>query len=324
MRALVTGGSGFVGSAVVRALLREGYEVACLVRAGSVLGNLSGLDVSLVEGDLADPPSLRRALRGCQELYHVAAFYSTRAEDAPRMQAVNVEGSRNILSLAAEAGLARIVHTSTIGTIGRPATGGPCTETDGEVDLTAASPYVRSKVEAERLASALARQGAPVIVVNPCAPVGARDIKPSSTGARLVAYLEGRRPSFVAGGINFVAVEDVARGHLLAAQRGRAGERYILGNAVGNLDLAGFYALMERVSGARPPQDEEGGPLASVRAAWRSLRRHEPGQREDHRPAALTADPSRAIRELGLPQTPLEVAFREAVAWFREHGYARR
>ena len=324
MRALVTGGTGFVGSAVVRELLAEGYQVVCLVRPGSDLRNLAGLQVILAQGDLEEADSVRKALRGCQELYHVAAYYSTRPEDAERMWAVNALGSLHVLSAAAEAGLSRIVHTSTIGTIGRPADGRLPTEEDVFTDWERASPYVRSKLEGERLALELARQGAPIVVVNPCAPVGPRDIKPSSTGARIVAYLQGRRPSFLPGGINFVAVEDVARGHLLAARHGRVGERYILGNAEGNLDLAGFYALMERVSGVRAPEAGQEGGLGRVRATLRRLVLG--GPRADakgmgYRPEALTADPSKAIRELGLPQTPLEVAFRRAVEWFREQGY---
>jgi dihydroflavonol-4-reductase len=323
MRALVTGGPGFVGSAVVRELLSEGYRVSCLVRPESDLRNLAGLDVALVQGDLGDATSLREALRGCQELYHVAAYYSTRPEEAERMFAVNALGSQNVLSVAAEAGLGRIVHTSTIGTIGRPEGRLP-TEEDVFGDWEKASPYVRSKLEGERAALELARRGAPIVVVNPCAPVGPRDIKPSSTGARIIAYLQGRSPSFLAGGINFVAVEDVARGHILAARRGRLGERYILGNAEGNLDLAGFCALMERASGVRLPGTGERGGLGRARAILRGLLRRERDVSlgtVDYRPEALTADPSKAIRELSLPQTPLEVAFRQAVEWFRAQGY---
>lgn len=324
MRALVTGGTGFVGSAVVRELLQEGYQVVCLVRPGSELRNLEGLQVILVTGDLEEARSVREALRGCQELYHVAAYYSTRPEEAGKMWAVNVLGSLHLLSAAAEMGLQRIVHTSTIGTIGRPPDGRLPTEEDVLTDWERASPYVRSKLEGERIALELARQGAPIVVVNPCAPVGPRDIKPSSTGARIIAYLQGRQPSFLPGGINFIAVEDVARGHLLAARRGRIGERYILGNAQGNLDLAGFYALMERVSGVRAPEGAGDNGLGHVRALLRRLVRGKAGAgigTVGYRPEALTANPSKAIRELGLPQTPLEVAFRRAVEWFREQGY---
>lgn len=324
MQALVTGGTGFIGSAVVRELLRDGVRVVCLVRPNSDLRNLVGLDVTLVQGDLNAPDSLRAALQGCQQLYHVAAYYSTRPEDAPLMQRINVEGSLNVLQAAAEAGLTRIVHTSTIGTIGRPKSRRLPTEEDLFDDWDRASPYARSKLEAEAIAMRLASQGAPIVVVNPCAPVGARDIKPSSTGARIIAYLQGRVPSFSPGGINFIGVEDVARGHLLAAQKGRPGERYILGHAQGNLTRDGFYALMQRVSGVGPPEQRTALGLGRVRRVlreWLQGNTLSPNERLDYRPAALTADPTRAIRELGLPQTPLEVAFRQAIIWFRANGY---
>jgi len=323
MRALVTGGTGFVGSAVVRALLQEGVTVCCLVRASSDLRNLAGLDVTLVQGDLADKVSLRQAMVGCQQLYHVAAFYSTRPEDAQRMFQVNVDGTRHVLSLAAEMGLGRIVYTSTIGVIGRPVDDRLPTEEDLFANWDNASPYARSKLQAEGVALESAGQGLPVVLVNPCAPVGRGYIKPSSTGERIIAYLQGRVPSFVSGGINFVGVEDVARGHLLAAERGRVGERYILGHAQGNLMLQDFYALMEQVSGIAPPQVAGQGALVRWRSRLRRLiandRRSQ--QPADYRPSALTANPARAIAELGLPQTPLEVPFRQAVDWFRANHY---
>jgi len=274
---------------------------------------------------LSDSDSLRQALRGCRQLYHVAAFYSTRPEDAKAMFTINVEGTRNILQAALELGLERIVHTSTIGVIGRPSDGRLPTESDLFDDWANASPYVRSKLEAERIALELAAHGAPIVVVNPCAPVGARDIKPSSSGARIIAYLMGRTPSYLPGGINFVSVEDVAAGHLLAARHGRAGERYILGHAEGNLTLDDFCVLLERVSGLpQPRQANASTPLAVLRAALRRLRGDPRSQlaAPGYRPQALTAAPSRAIHELGLPQTPLEVAFRQAIVWFRANGYA--
>ncbi len=273
---------------------------------------------------------------GCQQLYHVAAFYSTRPEDAKRMFEVNVEGTRHVLAVAADMKLERVVHTSTIGTIGRPAGDRLPTEGDLFDDSANASPYARSKLQAEGVAMDYARQGLPVVVVNPCAPVGPGDIKPSSTGERIVAYLEGRVPSFLTGGINFVSVEDVAQGHLLAARRGGIGERYILGHAQGNLGLADFYELMEQVSGIKPPQVARPSLLARIRSrAGRLTHPRAPTEagprtaglpaearpRADYRPSALTADPTRAITELGLPQTPLEVAFRQAVVWFRANHY---
>ena len=320
MRAMVTGANGFVGSAVVRALLAADYSVVCLLRADSDARNLDGLPVERVIGDLEQVADLAAALRHCDELYHVAALYSTRAEDAERMFRVNVEGTRALLTLAAELGLRRIVHTSTIGTIGRRRDGLPPTEAARLVETPNTSAYAQSKLRGESAALTLANAGAPIVVVNPCAPVGRGDIKPTSTGQRICDYLAGRTPKLSPGGINFVAVEDVAQGHLLAARRGQIGQRYILGNAAGNLNLEQFMALMQRVSGVRPP-----GRGMRSRLHWMLGRKSGGGvsATQGSRPQALTADPSRAIRELGLPQTPLETAFREAVAWFREQE-ARR
>jgi len=337
MRAFVTGGAGFVGSAVVRALLAAGVEVSCLVRPTSVRTNLDGLDIDIVQGDLTDVATFARALRECQHLYHVAAHYSTLPQDAEAMYATNVGGTQQVLYAALDAGVERIVHTSTIGTIGRPHEGSLPTEVDRLTNLSSASPYARSKLEAEAFCLSLADKGAPVVVVNPCAPVGLGDLKPSSTGARIIAYLKGRRPSFLAGGINFISVEDVAAGHLLAAEHGRIGQRYILGHAEGNLMLADFFRMMESVSGVRSPSEQSHVLYRAKGLARRAFRlikragardtagqeRHAvgPAAQPDYRPQALTADPSLAIRELGLPQTPLETAFREAIEWFRAHGY---
>ena len=316
MRAFVTGANGFVGTHVVRALLAKGTEVRALVREVSDLRNLQGLDVELVYGDLRDGERLAPLLRGCDELYHVAALYSTRPEDGPLMYEVNVQGTKHILRAALANGVRHVVHTSTIGTIGRPADGSLPTEATPFNLWDTASDYVKSKYLGEQAALAMAQEGLPVVVVHPTAPVGAYDLKPTSTGQRIVDYLHGKLPSFAPGGINHCAVRDVAQGHLLAARRGRVGERYILGHAAGNLQLADFVALMAEISGIRVPLPRM--PLRSrLRSLWR--RAGETG----HRPLALTCDPTKAIRELGLPQTPLRAAFAEAVAWFIEHGYVR-
>lgn len=329
MTALVTGATGFVGSAVVRSLLRRGISVKILVRRTSDLRNVSGLDVELVHTNLLDEDGLTSALRGCDTLYHVAAFYSTAETDGQKMYEVNVRGTKTVMRAAVRAGVGCAVHTSTIGTIGQPADGSLATEDMAFSQWDTGSHYAKSKYLAEVVALGMCDLGLPVIVVNPCAPVGPRDIKPSSTGQRILDYLHGKQPSFVPGGINFVSVRDVAEGHVLAAEKGRAGERYILGCREGNLRLDGFVLLMERVSGVQtPPSGAERRVRRMASRALAALRwgggtsvaqRVRPEQ--GHRPTALTADPSKAIRELGLPQTPLEMAFAEAVAWFRESGY---
>jgi len=322
--AFVTGATGFVGSAVVRELLADGVQVRALVRATSNLLNLEGLDVEMIRGDVLDDEALRRGLAGCDVVYHVAGFYSTREEDARLMYDVNVRGTKKVLNLALEAGVGKAVYTSTIGTIGRPEDGSLPTEKTEFNLWDTASHYVRSKYLAETEALALGEKGYPVVVVNPCAPIGPRDIKPTSTGQRIVDYLRGVMPSFVPGGINFIAVEDVARGHILASECGAIAHRYILGNAKGNLKLEDFLRLMEEVSQVPPPARRApsgGRARALLRRSLRRRKAHEPASSEGHRPMALTCDPCRAIEELGLPQTPLEVALGRAVRWFRENGY---
>jgi len=317
MRAFVSGATGFVGSAVVRSLLRRHIAVKVLARPSSDLCNLAGLDVELFYGSLFDGEALAQALRGCDALFHVAGYYSTAEADSVAMYEVNVRGTKSILNAALKAGVRRAVHTSTIGTIGQPLDEALATE-DTPFNLwDSASDYVKSKYLGESVALSMCNQGLPVVVVNPCAPVGPRDIKPTSTGQRLVDYLRGKRPSFAPGGINHVAVDDVAEGEVLAMEKGRAGERYILGNREGNLTLEGFCDIMERLSGIRLPRARR-HPLSFLRMARRQATERK-GQ--GSRPAALTCDPSKAIRELGLPQTPLQEAFAEAIAWFKENGY---
>jgi dihydroflavonol-4-reductase len=314
----VTGATGFVGSAVVRSLLRRGVAVKALARRSSDLRNIAGLDVEVFYGDLCDEDGLARALRGCDVLYHVAAYYSTDEADAPMMYEVNVRGTKTVMRAALKAGVPRAVHTSTIGTIGQPMDGSLATEETPFNLWDTSSHYVKSKYLGEIAALAMNKQGLSVVVVNPCAPVGPRDIKPSSTGQRIVDYLNGRLPSFVPGGINFISVRDVAEGEVLAAERGRAGERYILGHREGNLSLSDFLALMEEVSGVKAPRMPRSWP-----SLWPVRRGKPAGEASNFRPKALTCDPSKAIRELELPQTPLALAFAEAVAWFRDNGYVR-
>ncbi len=328
VNAFVTGATGFVGSAVVRCLLRRGCKVKALVRATSSLLNLTGLDVELNYGDLFDEDAMHSAMCGCDVVYHIAAKYSTDEEDSSEMYEVNVRGTRTVLGTAVRAGVPRAVHTSTIGTIGQPLDGGLATEQVPFTQWESASDYAKSKYLGEIVALDMCQMGLSVVVVNPCAPVGAGDIKPSSTGQRILDYLGGRQPSFAPGGINFIYVDDVAEGHLLAAERGRAGERYILGNRDGNLQLAEFLDLMKQVSGeAGPSEDNQAAVRLALRRAKAALRltKLRPSRAGDealdHRPVALTCDPSKAIRELGLPQTPLRTAFAEAVSWFRQQGY---
>ncbi len=316
MQAFVTGATGFVGAAVVRELLSHGVSVRALVRPNSNRRNVEGLDIEIVEGDLRDSHALPDALAGCEILFHVAAYYTTREEDARTMYEINVGGTKNLLTAAWHTGVKKVVHTSTIGTIGQSVDGALPTE-DTEFNLwETCSHYVKSKYLAEMVALSMGQQGLQVVVVNPTAPLGPRDIKPTSTGQRVIDCLEERVPSFVPGGISFVAVQDVARGHWLAAVKGHPGRRYLLGNIKGNLMVEDFMQLVEKVSGVPVPRQRRRNPLSRARQWLRPDPRP-----QGTRPAALVCDPSRAVRELGLTQTPLEDALREEAEWFRAHGY---
>ena len=304
--AFVTGAAGFIGSRVVRLLIEQGAHVRALVRTvpvqPPVAATLAHEAVELIAGDLLAPARWRGALAGCDTVFHVAALYSARPADASRLYEVNVNGTQAVLSNAAAAGVQRVVHTSTIGTIGRPTGDGVADETTPFNLWRNASDYVRSKWLGEAAALLWARRGLPVVVVHPTAPVGTGDAKPTATGQRIVDFLAGRRPDYPSGGLNLCPVDDVAAGHILAAERGTIGRRYILGHAQGNLSEAEFLALLVDASGlALPPPVE--------RPAGR-------------RPLSLTADPSRAIRELGMPQSDLRVAFSQAVAFYRAQSPA--
>lgn len=312
MRALVTGATGFVGAALVRELLDDRVDVCALARPNADMRNLAGLPVTVATGDLLDEQSLVAAMEGCAWVFHVAAFYGTAPADAALMYSVNVDGTNNVLSAARAVGVARVVYCSTIGTIGRTSDGSLPDESTPFNLWQNASHYARSKYQAECAALEAAAGGLPVVVVNPCAPVGARDIKPSSSGQRIVDLLRGKLPSYLEGGINHIAVHDVARGHILAAQRGRSGQRYILGNR--NLMLDDFLDLVENAAGMR---------VARPARRWNPFARVRRGQAQaGARPVALVCDCRKAVNELGLPQTSLEVAFVQAVRWFRENGYA--
>src|SRR5262245_34350596 len=327
MRALVTGATGFVGGAVARALVRTGVDVRVLARSKSDTQNLSGLPVERVEGDLLDPASLRTALAGCQQLYHVAAYYALWAKDPRIFYDINVTGTRNVLTAARVAGITRTVYCSTIGAIGLPAGGGLGTE-DTPVSLDQmAGHYKRSKYLAEQEVLKFAKEGLPVVIVNPSAPVGAGDVKPTPTGQVIVDFMKGRMPAYIETGMNIVDVDDVAAGHLPAMKKGRQGERYILGCK--NLMLKDVFDILSRLTGVKAPS------LRLPRAAvlplaylnqWMALLTGRPPRipLEGVKMAkyCMHYDCSKAMRELGIPQTPPETALEKAVRWFRSHGYA--
>lgn len=328
MKAFVTGGTGFVGGAVVRRLLEGGHQVRVLVRPGANTRQLEGLRVERVEGDLSDAESLRRAMEGCEWVFHVAALYAYWGYPWESFYRANVEGTRNVLEAADEAKVQRIVHTSSIATLGLPRGDEPANEDTPVALEDKIDHYKRSKFLAEEVARGAARRGLPVVIVNPAAPVGVGDHKPTPTGQMIVDFLRGRMFGYVDTSLNIVDVEDVAAGHLLAVERGRIGERYILGGE--NLTLRQVLDLLAEVSG-RPPvrrRVPHGVALAwsYVDIAWARLdRRHVPiatpekvrlsRQKEIY-------DSGKAERELGYVHGPAREALRKAVAWYRANGYA--
>ena len=324
----VTGGTGFVGSAVIRRLVAAGEPVRALNRPGSDRRLLADLPVEHLDGDLTDPASLRRLIKGCGRLFHVAAYYSLWAADRRMFYDINVNGTRHVLQAAADAGLRQVVYTSTVGTLGIPADGSPGTEGTPVSLADMVGDYKRSKFLAEEVAREFARRGLPLVIVNPSTPVGAGDIRPTPTGQMIVDFLCGRMWAYLPTGLNLVDVEDVAAGHLLAAERGKVGERYILGNR--NLDLCEIFECLGRIAGIRPPRLKlSAGAILPVARLSEWIADHLTG-----RPPLIAVDAvqmarktmffdcQKAIRELGLPQSPVEEALAKAVRWFRANGYA--
>jgi dihydroflavonol-4-reductase len=328
MKVLITGATGFVGAAVARAVVASGADVRVLVRQDSELANLDGLPVEHVHGDLRNPNSLRHALAGCRQLYHVAAHYALWARDPSIFYDINVTGTRLLMEAAREAGVERIVYTSTIGTIGLPASGGLGTEDTPMSPAQMAGDYKRSKYLAEQEVLTLARSGLPVVIVNPSAPVGKRDIKPTPTGQMIVDFINGRMPAYIETGMNLIDVDDVAIGHVRAMERGRIGERYILGNK--NLMLRDIFEMLSRLTGVPAPTIKLPRlavlPLAYLNTWIADYLTHRPPRipLEGVKMAKyrMHYDCSKAVRELGLPQPPIEIALEKAVRWFRDHGYA--
>jgi dihydroflavonol-4-reductase len=329
MRALVTGATGFVGSAVARALSRAGWQVRALARVDSDRRNLAQLPVEIAVGDLSGPSSLDEALRDCDALFHVAADYRLGAADPERLYQTNVEGTRNVLEAAQRAAVARIVYTSSVATVGLPADGSLGTEDTPVALADMIGHYKRSKFLAEELVRDLVRQGAPVITVNPSTPIGPGDVKPTPTGRIVVDAALGRTPAYVDTGLNVVHVDDVAAGHLRAFERGRVGERYILGGE--NLSLREILVHISALTGRSPPRIRL--PHAAVlplayasevlaRATGRGARVTVESVRMARKRMYFSSE--KAVRELGYTWRPPSAAFEEALEWFREQGVLGR
>lgn len=325
MSHLITGGTGFIGSHIARALVARGDDVRCLARPGSCRDNLEGLPVQLVDGDLTDRASIARAMRGVDTVYHCGADYRLWSPAPEELYATNVEGTRNVLEEAHRAGVRRIVHTSSVGTLGA-GSAQPAEESRPVEESDMVGHYKRSKFRAERLAESLAASGVPVVIVNPSTPVGDLDRKPTPTGQIVLDFLTGRMPAYVETGLNVVDVRDVAIGHLLAAQHGRPGRKYILGGH--NLTLQELLQRLAHICGQPAPRMRlpRWMPMvfAAATAPWARLTRSPPRvSMEAARMARTTMffDSGRAIRELGYHPAAVEPALRRAVLWFCRNGY---
>ncbi|HVB59025.1 MAG TPA: hopanoid-associated sugar epimerase [Candidatus Acidoferrales bacterium] len=329
MTTLVTGATGFVGSHVARQLVGAGDSVRVLVRPSSNLQALEGVAVEKVEGDLRDAASLDRAMNGVRRVFHVAADYRLWARNPTEIYESNVEGTQRLFQAAARAGVGKIVYTSTIATIAVPHQGRelPNEETRATVEQMIGH-YKRSKFLAEIEAIKAARAGVPVVIVNPTAPVGPGDWKPTPTGRIVVDFLNGKMPAYVDTGLNVVTVEDVAAGHLLAAAKGRIGERYILGAR--NLTLKQILNALSAITG-RPAPRMRLPHVVALAAGYADelvsrLMGHEPHipiegvKMSRHR---MFAASDKAERELGYNPGPVEAGLERAVRWYEEHGYVR-
>ncbi|HEX5313923.1 MAG TPA: hopanoid-associated sugar epimerase [Gammaproteobacteria bacterium] len=328
-RVAITGATGFVGAAVVRAFLAAGYRVRAIARAGSCRDNLAGLDLETVIGNLAEPDTLASALDGCDGLVHAAADYRFFVRDPAALYRVNVEGTRALMEAALAAGLRRIVHTSSVAVLGHRGDGAAADEEDAAVLGDMIGHYKRSKFLAEEAVLRLVADAAlPAVIVNPTAPVGPRDRKPTPTGRMVRDAARGRMPAYLDTALNIVHVDDVAEGHRLAYERGTLGRRYILGGE--NLALRAIFAMIARLAGRRAPRLRLAPaplvPIAWLAETWARLAGGTPFfTREELRMArqSMVFSSARAERELSYTHRPAIDAFADALAWFAEQGQLR-
>ena len=326
MKVLVTGATGFIGGNLARELWRRGDDVRALVRPGSNRLTIEDTGIVPVEGDILDRPSVDQAVQGCEAVFHAAAAYTFWSRDPAGVSRTNVEGTVNVLDAARQAGVSRIVYTSTVSTVGLPKEG--LGDEDTPLDpKTLHGHYKRSKLQAEQEALAMAAEGMPVVVVNPTAPVGPWDVKPTPTGRIVLDFLRRRVPAYLKTGMNLVDVADVVEGHILALEKGKPGERYILGNR--NLSLKEIFDILSSLTGLSAPRIRAPywlvvGVGYADRFFEGTLLRREPaipveGVLASRVPAYVSCE--KAVRELGQPQRPVESALKQAVEWFAANGY---
>ncbi|MDG6094001.1 NAD-dependent epimerase/dehydratase family protein [Acetobacter sp. AN02] len=326
---LVTGATGFVGSAVARRLAARGFPLRLMVREGSDRRNLAGLDAELVEGDLSRPGSFARAVKGCRYVFHVAADYRLWVPDPAPMMAINVDGTRQLMIAAQEAGVERIVYCSSVAALGLIGDGTVSSEETPVHEHSVIGIYKKSKYRAEQAVLALVRdRGLPAVIVNPSTPVGPRDIRPTPTGQMILDCAGGRMPAFVDTGLNVVHVDDVAEGHLLALEKGRIGRKYILGGE--NILLGDLFEMVAGIAGVKAP-----GIRLSQSVLWPVATASEFLSRKFGIEPRVTREmlamskkkmffsSDRAVSEFGYAPRPARDAVRDAVDWFREAGMLR-
>jgi dihydroflavonol-4-reductase len=328
MKIFLTGATGFVGGALVRRLLADGHRVRALVRPGTNTRQIDGLPVERIPGDLADTAALQKGMAGCDQVYHAAALYAYWGYPWEVFQRTNVEGTRRVLEAAGQAGVGRIIYTSSIAALGIPRDGTPGTE-DTPVGLDdMIGFYKRSKFLAEEVVREYVGRGLPVVTVNPAAPVGIGDHKPTQTGKMIVDFLKGKMPAYVDTGLTIVDVDNVAEGHLLAAEKGRVGERYILGGE--NLSLKQVLDLLAEVSGL-PEVNTRIPRLVALAFSYldTGLARLDPRHVPAATPEAVRVSSKReyfssakAVRELGYRFAPARLGLAKAIEWYRRNGYA--
>ncbi len=321
----VTGGTGFIGANLVRLLLKEGYQVRALVRPQSCLDNLKNLDIEIVNSDLNDA-NLSEKMKGCQVLFHVAAHYSLYQADKEQLYQSNVLGTRSILKAAKQAGIERIIYTSSVAAIGVGNPGEIVNETHQSPVQKLIGHYKKSKYWAEQEAHQAVKKGQDIVIVNPSTPIGPYDIKPTPTGDIILRFLRHQMPAYVNTGLNIIDVRDVARGHLLALEKGKTGERYILGNK--NLSLKALLEELSAITGLKAPQQTL--PLwLPLTVAWVEEYLLFPLGKKPSIPIdgvkmskqPMYYDTSKAINELGLTSSPIKNALEDAIDWFTNHGY---
>jgi len=328
VKAVVTGATGFIGAHIVRELLREGAAVKVLVRQGSERRNLAGVSVEIVEGDLLDKPSLIKVLSGCDTLFHAAADYRLWTRNPAAMYAVNVNGTENILEAALAVGIEKVVYTSSVGTLGNPGDGTPGDESTPVTLAEMTGHYKKSKFLAERTAETFVQRGLPLVIVNPSTPVGPFDRKPTPTGKIIVDFLAGKMPAYLETGLNLLPVEDCAKGQILAARKGRIGEKYILGGT--DTTLAEMFGMLAKISGLPAPRIclPYGPVLAAawINAAFSAITGKEPliplaGVQMARKMMYFSS--KKARMELGFETTSVYAALERAVEWFGTNGYIK-